>query len=321
MVNACNSANASAAALGQKFLRKGASVFAGWDNFVNAATSDDSARFLFDRLLGANAILVESPPQRPFDYQALQSDMAKRGLDHTDAKHGPAYLLFSSASGAGEMGLLAPSIAYADPVDEANSSVTLHGSFGSQQVTVNAGAGADGKGGAPLGSCVTGGDTVKAPGQSAPPRSTVSFEARGDSDCQFECQGTLTPNGSGQPLTFSGGGSIPLVYTASAGSYCMAGGLVDVQNGLIEFSELFARALGGCALTAPDGTSVMYSPTAFTEVFTLPVKLGLDSSLNVTEPAQPLTFDVTSESYGPEELSLTWEPAAANDPPTSSTPE
>src|SRR5882762_1685499 len=53
---------------------KNASVFVAWDERTTMGAMRDTARYVFDRLLGANRFAPESPKQRPFEYAALKRD-------------------------------------------------------------------------------------------------------------------------------------------------------------------------------------------------------------------------------------------------------
>ena len=84
----------------------GASLYVGWTGPVGGTTGGRAARFVFDRLTGANssATTKEDPPQRPFDYLAVYNDLKSR---HWDA-YGTALIRFTP--GPGDGGMLAPSI-------------------------------------------------------------------------------------------------------------------------------------------------------------------------------------------------------------------
>jgi len=96
---------------------------------IGFETSSDPARFLFDRLLGANTFRpVESPPQRPFDYAKVWADLKARKLDQffDGILSTPVGTLMYYGK---DTGLLAPSIATMD-VDETQKTLTLTGDFG-----------------------------------------------------------------------------------------------------------------------------------------------------------------------------------------------
>lgn len=141
MINACLSS--AYPWLRDAFFAKGASLFAGWDGFVEGSASDQTARYVFDRLLGANKFRPESPPQRAFDYVALGPDLIAKGLDHTAMPvYGVAnFRFFPQSPGAG-VGLLAPSIKSIDFVENAiaGRQLILNGLFGARQGTVFVGS-------------------------------------------------------------------------------------------------------------------------------------------------------------------------------------
>ncbi len=93
MINACLSS--AYPWLRDAFFAKGASLFAGWDSFVDGVASDQTARYVIDRMLGANKFKPESPPQHAFDSASLGPDLVAKGLDHTALpSYGTAHLGF-----------------------------------------------------------------------------------------------------------------------------------------------------------------------------------------------------------------------------------
>jgi hypothetical protein len=84
----------------------GASLYVGWTGPVGGSSSARAARFVFDRMTGANssATTKEDPPQRPFDYLAVWNDLKSRGWNSS----GSALINFTPGKGDG--GMLAPSI-------------------------------------------------------------------------------------------------------------------------------------------------------------------------------------------------------------------
>jgi len=123
------------------FLAKGASVYVGWSAPVNSGKACITAKYLFDRLLGANKYNAETPKQRPFDWKSVFIWMQENGYDiGQDA--GGCYLQMTEAAGNGNgFGLLAPSIQFmfAHAYDE---ELYLYGLFGDNpgndgKVTVN----------------------------------------------------------------------------------------------------------------------------------------------------------------------------------------
>ena len=95
-VDTCQSASAGAATFRQAMFDKGLALYFGWTK-----NADDDvwvvAPYLFDRMAGANVFdpqeypdyEKESPPQRPFSWEAILANMSQRGLDlspHTKAR-------------------------------------------------------------------------------------------------------------------------------------------------------------------------------------------------------------------------------------------
>jgi len=56
------------------FKNKNGSLFVGWNERAEIGVLGKTARYVFDRLLGANKFAPESPEQRPFGYDALKRD-------------------------------------------------------------------------------------------------------------------------------------------------------------------------------------------------------------------------------------------------------
>jgi hypothetical protein len=119
---------------------KGASVIAGWSNPVQSSDAFKSMTFLFDRLLGANqASPQETPPQRPFDYEAVYADMERRNLvefDYTADRGFKTRLILTSDQGS--FAQLAPSIQNL-VVEERNEQLVLNGAFGNEPGFVSVG--------------------------------------------------------------------------------------------------------------------------------------------------------------------------------------
>jgi hypothetical protein len=176
-INACESAKVEAGAgvLANALHDNGASLYVGWTEEVDNRVGQDAARYLFDRLLGANQFKPETPKQRPFAWPAVETDMKTKGLSSSSAT-GPdgnqhnAVLKFVDYDG--KLGPLAPSIGVVDPVvaggggagptrlAAASSTLTLHGLFGTQDGTVYVGADVDGQGGTALSGCAMAGDSA-----------------------------------------------------------------------------------------------------------------------------------------------------------------
>jgi hypothetical protein len=142
-IDACASSSPLSRPFVDAFLGKKASVYVGWAGpnaeQISDAISTSTAKFVFDRLLGANKFCPEnltschdghaSPPffeQRPFDYVSTQTDLVQHSLgqDHD--------LFLQFTPGTASFGLLAPSIGNM-AVDETkgnNGQLTINGIFG-----------------------------------------------------------------------------------------------------------------------------------------------------------------------------------------------
>ena len=146
-VDACE----TAAQPGLRAAFRNASLFAGWTERVLFAAQGPTARYVFDRMLGANTFGPEAPHQRPFDFESLP----------LDPKFGRGWILGYSrsvrANGSvieaeltfhhlrGEFGILAPSI-HSLSVNEVTKEVVLQGYFGNDpgadgKVTIDDGSG------------------------------------------------------------------------------------------------------------------------------------------------------------------------------------
>lgn len=81
--SACSAGSgaASAVAFRRALYNAGATRFAGWSYVTRVEDFDRGAKFVFDRLLGANTVEPkESPPQRPMDCDSVKDDMVTKGL-------------------------------------------------------------------------------------------------------------------------------------------------------------------------------------------------------------------------------------------------
>ena len=129
--NTCRSNSTISQAFVQSCINAGAGLFVGWNRRTTDGDCIACSKFVFDRLLGANATTpLENPPQRPFDYVEVWQNMAAQGL--------PSGLIYSV--GSGEFGLLAPTIAYI-LINEFDEEAHLFGIFGNpasneRQVTI-----------------------------------------------------------------------------------------------------------------------------------------------------------------------------------------
>jgi hypothetical protein len=90
-------------------------VYAGWSDSVDDGDASNTAKFVFDRFLGANQVYLEADfKQRPFDYPSVLQDLPKHGLGTSEG----AVLQFTPpAPGAGDFQLLAPSIGAAQIIE------------------------------------------------------------------------------------------------------------------------------------------------------------------------------------------------------------
>jgi hypothetical protein len=146
-IDACKSGAANASDFQQAILGKKASVYAGWNISVGDATSGNTTRLMFDRLLGANQFCPEngqacapgkatSPvfAQRPFDYNSVfTTEFGAHNL-------GSGFIILSSSSGS-TFGLMAPSISnmQVDETQGDGGQLTINGIFGKNQDTVQVG--------------------------------------------------------------------------------------------------------------------------------------------------------------------------------------
>jgi hypothetical protein len=134
-------ANAAVGSFQQAIFAKQASVYAGWSDDVNIRFKAETARLVFDRLLGANAFCPEDgnpchpgqadPPvyaQRPFSYDQVATDLNYHNL-RTDPQKGATLSFRPNPRQGGGFGLLAPSISNL-LVDEYKQQLTINGIFG-----------------------------------------------------------------------------------------------------------------------------------------------------------------------------------------------
>jgi hypothetical protein len=140
LINSCSAAAANATVLVQAFFNPPvqASAFAGWTDSVQDSSAWRAARYLFDRLLGANQAFdpvrspdfAETPPQRSFAYPDVLLDMQNRNLNQSQAPGHPTaqLVVIPNAQAPTRFGILAPSIE-AIRVDEANEKLHIFGIF------------------------------------------------------------------------------------------------------------------------------------------------------------------------------------------------
>jgi hypothetical protein len=150
-IDGCGSGSEAAGDIRQAIFNKGASVYVGWSDEVGEISAD-TARFVFDRLLGANQFCPENgqpcklgnatPPtfaQRPFDYTQVTFDLQQHGLGQDT--NPTSTLQFEPNPDGGNFGLLAPTIWFVRPIEVGGSpggTLQINGTFGSDlgQVTV-----------------------------------------------------------------------------------------------------------------------------------------------------------------------------------------
>ncbi|MEW6050383.1 MAG: hypothetical protein AB1644_04895 [Candidatus Zixiibacteriota bacterium] len=130
-IDACGSSGPGAVGLRNAIAGKNGSVYFGWSHPVGANAANLLAKFMFDRLLGANTVQPrETPPQRPFDYLSLFQDLADRNLLVHPSDSQPFLITeFQYVAMSGGFGMLAPSIEVMQ-VDEHGDSLILSGMFG-----------------------------------------------------------------------------------------------------------------------------------------------------------------------------------------------
>ncbi len=129
-IDACGAGGSLAAGLRNAMLNKNASVYFGWSHIVGSDAAALVAKFMFDRLLGANeAAPKETPDQRPFPYPDIYGDLANRGLHIHPSLSAGGLTTFKSFHGSGNFGLLAPSISFMS-MEEAVDGLTINGIFG-----------------------------------------------------------------------------------------------------------------------------------------------------------------------------------------------
>ncbi len=118
---------------------KNVSIVMGWNGRVRPATAQDTSRFVFDRLLGANVFRPENPPQRAFDYGSVFARHIGPGRGYGYCSAEGSTLVAAPLNGG--FGLLAPSIKRME-IKEEPEELIIHGLFGEdpgahhRQVTV-----------------------------------------------------------------------------------------------------------------------------------------------------------------------------------------
>lgn len=130
---ACESADS---VMANAVIGLGARAYFGWTDDLTPSVNADSARFVFDQLLGANIFEAESPKQRAFPaapvFQNMQSNHASLAHATLASTVSSTHQVLNSnlaLTPPGATGILAPGIANMD-VDETAHTLTLHGDFG-----------------------------------------------------------------------------------------------------------------------------------------------------------------------------------------------
>lgn len=145
-ISACSSANPAAGPFQQSVFDSGVSTYFGWDQQIDTNFADDRAQFVFDRLLGANVFVNDTPLVRAFPYQDVYKEMVTKGMVTWpgDDKHVASTLKVFDNPADDNFGILEPSIKYVE-VDEKNQEpsfpavLTLYGVFGREEGKVTVG--------------------------------------------------------------------------------------------------------------------------------------------------------------------------------------
>ena len=107
-IDACGGGGTFAAGLRSAMFAKKASVYFGWSKPVYSDAAALVAKFMFDRLMGANvAAPKENPPQRPFGRTDIYGDLVNRGLTVHPSTDGST-TTFVAFSGPGSFGIRLP---------------------------------------------------------------------------------------------------------------------------------------------------------------------------------------------------------------------
>ena len=124
----------SAVAFRRALYTAGAARFGGWSYVTVVADFDSVAKFVFDRLLGANGVEPkESPPQRPMDADSVREDMVAKGIAKSTLPSGNVSdFVFKQKSGVTPLMLtdrLAPSIERVYMTDAWKNKLEIRGAF------------------------------------------------------------------------------------------------------------------------------------------------------------------------------------------------
>lgn len=127
-VDACSSLDQG---MIEAFQSKGAVTYFGWTRPTADIDAYNTARYFFDRVLGANLVDPSAdPPQRPFDIASVYADLQAHDLDRSlPPGQIVSKLKYVTSGGDAAVDLLAPTITRLQPEEETD---TLHiaGSFG-----------------------------------------------------------------------------------------------------------------------------------------------------------------------------------------------
>ncbi|MCK6549315.1 hypothetical protein L6R52_25960 [Myxococcota bacterium] len=271
-VDACNSFEPS---MMQAFFAKGASFYTGWRG-ASYDASMRAARYLFDRLLGANQFEPESPPQRPFNWPMSVANLLARGYDRV----GRSTLHFAQAPdtpAAHGFGLLAPSLTRATLGGDGDK-LGLFGSLGWTPAKATLG-------GAELTCALWYPDAAWCDVERTGPFSigdlVVSVDGRPSNPRRItEWKGTLTFTGAytcgGGPRNLSASMRLDLRFRADVGDYREAPGatlIIAPVNGNVESNTTNTVDITGrCNYPVPGGTE--------TEVWSGTGTFPLDSGQN-----------------------------------------
>lgn len=116
--------------------KAGAGVYLGWNDTCSPAGAYRAARYLTDRLLGANKFQPEVPAQRPFPWDAVIGDMTKKSFE-IDPNTAAVFQALPNPGSTNKQ-LLAPSIRHVE-VNEYTDELRLVGRFGSKEGEVTIG--------------------------------------------------------------------------------------------------------------------------------------------------------------------------------------
>lgn len=137
-INACTSYNDP---FRLACLSKGAGVYVGWSQTIGDTPSYEVAKIVFDELLGSNVFVQQVPRQRPFDWPAIYGALVSEHMDKPDASRPDSQLLYftNTTAGSGDFAILAPTVSQVQPAEK---SLTISGTFGTEQGTVTVGGAA-----------------------------------------------------------------------------------------------------------------------------------------------------------------------------------